>query len=53
VYNEATAEVQVPLRDTRSAPDELVELLTTILPPTEADPAPGVTPVRQIPQGAA
>jgi len=34
--------VQVPLRNATTAPDELVELLTTILPATEAAPAPAV-----------
>jgi transcription-repair coupling factor (superfamily II helicase) len=47
LYKEEAAQVHVPLRNLASAPDELVELLGTILPPTAADAAPVV------PQGAA
>ena len=47
VYKEATAEVQVPLRGAASTADEVIEVLTTILPPTEAETA------TVVPQGAA
>jgi hypothetical protein len=53
LYKEEAHQVQVPLRNAASAPDELVELLTTILPATEAAPAPAVPQRGMTPQGAA
>ena len=49
VYKEEAAQVQVPLRGAASAPDEAVEVLTSILPP-QIDEA--VDPAIVVPQGA-